>query len=273
MRIMVEDLHFTYPGDVLALDGVDLTIESGEAVAIVGENGAGKTTLAKHLNGLLTPSQGRVLIGDWDTADVSVARMAARVGYVFQNPDEQLFERSVMREVAFGPANIGLEGERLETCCRRALKQVGLLDALNQHPYDLHASERKLVAIAAALAMETPIVVLDEPTTGQDLAGLKLMGKLVESLLKEGRTVLAISHDLDFCAANFSRVIVMANACIQADDRPDVIFRDKELLARAGVDAPQLVRLARALGMDSIPLTVPAFVSAWLEEHDDHHTG
>jgi len=273
MRIIVEDLHFTYPGDVHALDGVNFTVESGEAVAIIGENGAGKTTLAKHLNGLLTPSQGRVLIGDWDTADVSVARMAARVGYIFQNPDDQLFERTVMREVAFGPANIGLEGERLQARCRRALKQVGLLDAADMHPYDLHASERKLVAIAAALAMETPIVILDEPTTGQDLAGLELMGALVESLLGEGRTVLAISHDLDFCAAHFSRVMVMADARILADDRPEVIFQQKQLLTRAGVDAPQLVRLAQALGMDNVPLTVPAFVSAWLEEYHDHHTG
>src|SRR5512146_2817798 len=121
MKIAIFDLQFSYPNGVQALDDISLTIDSGEQAAIVGQNGAGKTTLVKHLNGLLQPTRGQVLIGDWDTKEYSVAKLARRVGYVFQNPDEQLFSKNVGAEVAFGPRNLGFEGERVQALVKDAL--------------------------------------------------------------------------------------------------------------------------------------------------------
>ena len=168
MNISTSDLTFTYPSGVQALRGVSLTLVSGESVAIVGENGAGKTTLVKHFNGLLRPTGGSVSVGEWNAATVSVARLASRVGYVFQNPDDQLFERSVIREASFGPRNLGRSDAQAKEAAQEALAAVGLEGEMEKHPYDLHLSQRKLLALAAVLAMHTPVIILDEPTTGQD---------------------------------------------------------------------------------------------------------
>jgi len=148
-------------------------------VAIVGENGAGKTTLAKHLNGLLKPGEGRVTIGDWDTREHTVAKMAARIGYVFQNPDDQIVERTVGDEVAFGPRRLGQPEAERQANVAAALEMVGLTSVTTIHPYDLTAAQRKLVTLASVLAMQTPIVIFDEPTMGQDAGGMVLIGGIV----------------------------------------------------------------------------------------------
>ena len=140
MNIEVKDLYYTYPAGVKALLGVSLTIKTGEQVAIVGQNGSGKTTLVKHLNGLLQPTSGSVLIGDWDTKKVSVAKMARRVGYVFQNPDEQLFCRTVAEEIAFGPRNFGFDAQKTESLVNDALELVELSDKKDTNPYDLSST-------------------------------------------------------------------------------------------------------------------------------------
>lgn len=263
MRLRLESVSFTYPGGVQALRGIDLTVEAGETVALVGENGAGKTTLAKHLNGLLKPDQGAVWIGDWDSREHTVAQLAARVGYAFQNPDDQLFARNVKDEVAFGPHNLGRSEETIEADVRWALEQVELAGELQSHPYDLQAADRKLLALAAVLAMRTPIIILDEPTMGQDSRGLERIGQIVEQLVEDGRTVLAISHDIDFCADHFDRVVVMSGGQIVADGPAERILGQEAILAQAQVEPPQLVRLARALKMDRSPLTVEGFLEAW----------
>jgi energy-coupling factor transport system ATP-binding protein len=144
---------------VQALRGVTLTLPPGVAVAIVGENGAGKTTLVKHFNGLLRPTSGSVVVGEWDTRRYTVAKLASRVGYVFQNPDDQLFARTVIKEVSFGPKNLGRSEADAEAAARAALEAVGLADQADTHPYDLHLSQRKLLALAAVLAMHTPVIV------------------------------------------------------------------------------------------------------------------
>ncbi len=261
MNITVTDLTFTYPSGVEALRGVTLSIESGEAVAIVGENGAGKTTLVKHFNGLLRPSGGSVVVGEWDTTRYSVAKLASRVGYVFQNPDDQLFERSVLKEVTFGPRNLGRTDDESRAAGLEALAAVELNGRESTHPYDLHLSQRKLLALAAVLAMRTPAIVLDEPTTGQDATGLAIIGRIVEQLKSERRTVVTITHDIDFAAEHFERVVVMAKGQVLASGPAEKVLAQDEILRAAEVEPPQLARLAHVLGLDATPLTPVDFVS------------
>jgi energy-coupling factor transport system ATP-binding protein len=260
MEIVVSGLSFTYPSGVQALQGVSLRIAAGESVAILGENGAGKTTLVKHFNGLLKPSAGQVTVGGWDTREHTVAQLAARVGYVFQNPDDQIFERTVAGEVAFGPKNLGRTPDEAKAAGMAALRRVGLEAAAWQHPYDLHVSQRKLLALAAILAMQTSAIVLDEPTTGQDARGVAAIAAIVDGVKAEGRTVITISHDVDFAAEHFARVIVMARGEVQADGPAAEVLSRGEVLRSAEVEPPQLVRLSAALGLRAAPLTPAEFV-------------
>lgn len=261
MHLNLEEVSFGYKEDILALRSVDLDINEGESVAIVGENGAGKSTLAKHLNGLLKPDHGRVLVGDWDTQRYSPAKLAARVGLAFQNPNDQLFDQTVAREVAFGPRNLGFSEERVAQQVTVALTQVGIEGAKDTHPYDLPLAQRKLVVIAAILAMDTPVVILDEPTIGQDMFGIARVAGVVEGLKADGRTVIVISHDLDFCAEHCQRVVVMAQGAVQADGPAEDILYEHDLLLEASVEPPQIARLSMALNQEAKPLTVTDFVA------------
>lgn len=260
MNVRVEDVTFSYPSGVLALNHVSLSTRHGESLAIIGENGAGKTTLARHINGLLRPQSGSIWIGDWDARTKTVAQLSARVGFVFQNPNDQLFARSVWEEVAFGPRNLRWSPDRVNEAVTRALALVGLLGTAKKHPYDLPPTDRKFVAIAAALAMRTPIVVLDEPTTGQDAAGMDRMGGIVEALKRAATSVIAITHDMEFCVEHFPRVVVMTNGRVVGDGPTGSVLSQPNLLGGAGLRAPQMARLAQALGMGSTPLTVDEFV-------------
>src|SRR5260221_5031816 len=207
MNIKISILQFTYSSGVQALFGVSLVINAGEQVAIVGQNGAGKTTLVKHLNGLLQPTSGYVRIEDWDTKEHSVAKLARRVGYVFQNPDEQLFSKNVGTEVAFGPKNLGYTNEQVQALVKDALEMTELSDKTGTNPYDLSSTWRKMVAIASIVAMDTPIVIFDEPTTGQDAVNIGRIAHVIAKFKAQGKTVITITHDIDFCAENFERVI------------------------------------------------------------------
>jgi energy-coupling factor transport system ATP-binding protein len=261
MDIVVTGLVFTYPSGVTALNGVTLSIPAGQRLAIVGQNGAGKTTLVRHLNGIFQPTEGTVRIGDWDTKGRDVAELAARVGYVFQNPDEQLFARNIRDEIGFGPKNLGVAKDEIPARVAAALSRSGLEGKEDTHPYHLSLSERKRVALASVLAMETPIVVLDEPTTGQDARGVALIGDVVDELAAEGRTVVAITHDMDFAASNFDRVLVMADGRVIADGDPDTAFTRLDALAEAHVEPPQLERLRTELGWKTPVSTVDEFVA------------
>ena len=201
--LALEDVTFRYPGGTVALERVSLSFPTGQRVAIVGQNGSGKSTLARHLNGLLRPSAGRVLAEGRDAAPRHVAELAAVAAIAFQDPDRQIFSGRVRDEVAFGPRNLGLRGERLEQAVRAALDATGLTDLAEENPYDLGYSRRKLLALASVLAMRTPAVVLDEPTTGQDAAGVGRVRSIVSALADEGRSVIAIIHDMRFVAKTF----------------------------------------------------------------------
>lgn len=262
MQLSLQDVHFAYAPDAIALRGVTLRIAPGERVAIIGANGAGKTTLIKQMNGLLKPQQGQVLVGDWDTRRYTVAQMARRVGLVFQNPDDQLFKQTVADEVAFGPRNLGFDAAHTARAVTAALEAVGLPEVADAHPYDLPSSQRKLVALATILAMETPVVIMDEPTIGQDGRGVQRLGEIVASLSENGRTVIAISHDIDFCADHFTRIVVMAQGKIIADGTAEIVFSQAEILAQASVTAPQIARLGAALGLPGVTLHVESFIAA-----------
>jgi energy-coupling factor transport system ATP-binding protein len=197
--IALEAVTHRYPDGTPALDTVSLAVAGGEAVAITGPTGSGKSTLVRHLNGLLRPTAGRVLLDGEDARGLRVAQLARRVGVAFQEPDRQLFCRTVQAEVGFG----GRDAAAVE----QALDLAGVAAVRDRHPYDLGYSRRKLVAIAAVLAMRTPVVVLDEPTTGQDRAGVDRLAAVVAHLQAEGRTVVLVSHHEGFVRRTCDRIV------------------------------------------------------------------
>jgi len=263
MKIVVEGLHFSYPGNVQAIRGVSLVIESGEQVALIGQNGSGKTTLVRHFNGLLKPTKGKVLVGDWDTRESTVARLARRVGYVFQNPDEQLFCKTVQDEVAFGPRNLGYAASKITTLVNDALAMVDLLDQKETNPYDLSPTWRKMVALASVVAMDTPAVIFDEPTTGQDAASVARIANVIAALREQSKTVIAITHDIDFCAENFQRIIALGQGQVLLDGSAQEVLGQDETLALTYVDPPQLTRLGKRLGLSGVVRNPEEFLDAY----------
>jgi energy-coupling factor transport system ATP-binding protein len=253
--ISVEQVAFDYAGGVRALDGLSLTIGGGESVAIVGQNGSGKSTLVRHLNGLLRPTFGRVLLDGRDIRHEHVARLARRVGLAFQNPDRQLFAGRVSAEVAFGPRNLGVRGADVERRVAEALVMVGLEKEAATNPYDLGYSRRKLLAIASVLAMRTPVLILDEPTTGQDARGLARVRSVVASAAAEGRTVIAISHDMRFVAECFGRVVVMKAGRVVVDGTPGEVFAEGHWpeLRATYLEPPLAAVVGARLGLGATP--------------------
>jgi energy-coupling factor transport system ATP-binding protein len=253
--IRVESLVHVYEGGTRAVDGVDLTIDAGQRVAVVGQNGSGKSTLVRHFNGLLRPTEGRVLIDGEDTAGRRVAALAAVVGLAFQDPDRQIFAGRVQAEVEFGPRNLGRSGPELHRLVEHALTATGLEAETKTNPYDLGYSRRKLLALASILAMDTPIVVLDEPTTGQDARGVARVQAVVDDLAAAGRTVVAISHDMRFVAESFERVVVMRAGRIVLDGSPAEVFAATEwpTLTSTYLEPPLPARVGARLGLGATP--------------------
>jgi len=263
VNVAVESLSYQYPSGTRALEKIQLDIPAGQRVGWVGANGAGKSTLARHLNGLIQPQEGRVLVGGWDTREHPAFELASRVGYVFQNPDEQLFARTLWEEVAFGPRNLGRPPAEVREAAEFALGTLGLIERAQDHPYDLRPAQRRELGLASVLAMATSILILDEPTTGQDSHGIQRLARVLETLRESRRTVILISHDIEFCAEQVERVVVFAAGRILIDDRPDQVFSRPDLLEQARVEGPQLVRLGRALGLPELPWDVERFVDIW----------
>ena len=254
--LLVEGLVHVYPeGEVRALNGVDLRIGAGERVALIGQNGSGKTTLVRHLNGLLRPTEGTVRVDGTDAATLTVAQLASRVGLVFQDPDRQVFAGSVRAEVEFGPRNLGRSGTALAAAVAAALAATGLEGEERTNPYDLGGSRRKLLALASVLAMDTPVLVLDEPTTGQDARGVARVRSVIDAAADAGRTVIAISHDMRFVAEAFSRVVVMRAGTVILDGPPSTAFAAAawETLGSTFLEPPLAARVGAALGLGSTP--------------------
>jgi energy-coupling factor transport system ATP-binding protein len=254
--LVVEALVHVYrDGGVRALDGVALRIGGGERVALVGQNGSGKTTFVRHLNGLLRPTDGRVTLDGMDAATLTVAQLARRVGLVFQDPDRQVFAGTVGDEVAFGPRNLGVRGAALRDAVASALEATGLQGEERTNPYDLGGSRRKLLALASVLAMRTPILVLDEPTTGQDARGIERVRSVIESAATEGRTVIAISHDMRFVAEAFERVVVMRAGRVILDGGPAEVFgaASWDALRSTYLEPPLPALVGNRLGLGATP--------------------
>ena len=243
--VTFEQVSFAYPSGASVLRGVSLDIGRGEFVALMGPNGAGKTTLAKHVNGLLQPTSGRVLVDGLDTRTAGISRLATRVGYVFQNPDHQLFARTVGEECRFGPANLGWDAVKVDAAVSRALAHLGARP--DDDPFFMGLAERKLVAMASVMAMEPGLLVLDEPATGADHeAALRIMDYLA-ARHREGLTVVVVTHDVSLAAAYATRVVVVRDGGVALDGPPVDVFGQAEALAAALVTPPQAARLARAL--------------------------
>jgi energy-coupling factor transport system ATP-binding protein len=254
--LAIEGLAHVYAASgVRALDGIDLRIGTGERVALIGQNGSGKTTLVRHLNGLLRPTEGRVLVGGDDARTLTVAQLAARVGLVFQDPDRQVFAGSVRAEVEFGPRNLGRTGRDLANAVGEAIAAAGLEGHEATNPYDLGQSRRKLLALASVLAMRTPVLVLDEPTTGQDARGVERVRDVVRSVSSGGRTMIAISHDMRFVAETFERVIVMRAGRVILDGSPAETFAADawEALRSTYLEPPLAARVGAQRGLGSTP--------------------
>jgi energy-coupling factor transport system ATP-binding protein len=261
--VSCEQVGFTYPDGTVALREINLRIASGTRVAIVGQNGSGKSTLVRQFNGLLRPTVGHVAVQGQAVGRRHVAELAREVGLAFQNPDRQIFSGKVRTEVAFGPANLGIGGAALREAVDHALAAVGLTDAAEVNPYDLGYSKRKLLTLASIIAMDTPILVLDEPTTGQDARGITRIQDIVAGLASEGRTVIAISHDMRFVAETFERAIVMGAGRILLDGTPVEVFAQPAwpTLASTYLEPPLAARVGDRLGLGSTP-TETALVEA-----------
>ncbi|MCD6480111.1 ATP-binding cassette domain-containing protein [Candidatus Bathyarchaeota archaeon] len=254
--IEVIDVSYTYPNGVKALDGINLRINRGEFVAIMGENGAGKTTLVKHFIGLLKPTEGRVLVDGIDTSQVTVASLARKVGLVFQNPDDQLFAESVEEEIAFALRNFGYSEDVVAKRVNWALHLLDIERYRASSPFTLSGGERKRVALASVLAWDPEVVVLDEPTIGQDYAQKERLRHFLMQLRSQGKTTIIVTHDVEFVAECEPRVVLMAEGRILADGPARRVLSDVEALEKASITPPEMVRVLRKLSPYGVPCDV-----------------
>jgi energy-coupling factor transport system ATP-binding protein len=245
--IMLDAVHFSYEGIYTALRGVSLQVDDGERVAIMGANGAGKTTLIKHMNGLLRPQSGKVFLDGRDTANLSVAEMARIVGLVFQSPDHQLFLDSVYKEIAFGLRNLGLTDQEVEERCSKTMDTLGLKELSERSPFALSGGERKRVALASVLVTEPRVLALDEPTIGQDAQQKEKLAELLMGLNQKGRTVIVVTHDIEFVIEHFPRTVAMANGKIVADGPTNSVLSSDRAIELCSLSYPQMTQAARAL--------------------------
>jgi energy-coupling factor transport system ATP-binding protein len=245
--IEFREVTFIHQNGVKALDDVSLKIEGGQTVAIVGENGAGKTTLVKHITGLLMPTSGSVVVDGEETKSRSTAQLSRKTGVAFQNPDHQLFSESVTEEVAFGLRNFGFSEGEVKERTERALDSFGLSEYAKSSPLTLSGGEKKRLTIACILAWDPSTVVLDEPTVGQDALQKRKLTEVVGLLRSQGKTVVIVSHDIEFLWPMQPRTVVMAKGRVIADGPASEVMLDAARLGEARVSQPQLVTLFQGL--------------------------
>ncbi len=263
MPIIIEKLSYTYgagtPFEIKALDEISLSISEGEFIGIIGQTGSGKSTLIQHLNGLILPQNGKVIVDQIDLGakGADLRRVRQRVGLVFQYPEHQLFEETVAKDIAFGPRNLGLPSKEIELRVEQALRQVGLsIGELGQRsPFELSGGQMRRVAIAGVLAMRPNVLILDEPTAGLDPKGREeLLGELAALHRRDKMTVVLVSHSMNEIAQVASRLIVLHQGRVFADGPPRVVFAEAKQLRNIGLGAPQVTELLQALGERGLSL-------------------
>ena len=258
--IKLEKVTYTYPNGYTAVEDVSLTISSGESVAIIGQNGAGKTTMVKLFNALLRPSSGSIIVDGVDIAGLTTAETSKKVGYVFQNPGDQIFNNTVYNEIAYSLRYNKLPEKEVEQLVMDAAELCGIVKYLAVNPYDLPFSLRKFVTIAVVIVLGSDYVILDEPTAGQDYNGLNRQKKIIEELIKRKRKVITITHDMEFVTENFKRIIVMANKKVVASGSKEDIFWNFDILEKSSLKQPIIAQLARQLGLPGRIITIGDFV-------------
>jgi len=245
--IEVDAVSFSYPSGVEALRNVSLTVNDGDFVAIMGQNGAGKTTLVKHFNGLLKPTKGEIRVDGVETTKTSVAAMARTVGFVFQNPDHQLFSETVEEEIAFALKNFKFEEAAIEKRITWALNLLNLTQYRKTSPFMLSGGERKRVALASVLAWDPQILILDEPTIGQDYQQKEKLRQFIIQMQTQRKTVVIVTHDVEFVAECNPRVVLMKEGQIVADGEGKEILTNTDVLAQSSIVLPQIAQIFKQL--------------------------
>jgi energy-coupling factor transport system ATP-binding protein len=274
MPILIEQLTHTYlpgtPMQVVAVDNVSLRIEDGDFMGIIGHTGSGKSTFVQHLNGLLQPTSGRVLVDGIDLAEKATRKqLRARVGMVFQYPEYQLFEETVAKDVAFGPRNLGVPEEEIQQRVRDVLEQVELPyeEYAQKSPFELSGGQKRRVALAGILAMSPSYLVLDEPMAGLDPRGRQEILQLIQRLHGRGITIVMVSHSMDDIAELATRIAVFNDAKLFALGSPEEIFRRTEELISIGLDVPKAARMAALLRARGLDVPGGIFRAQELEEY------
>ena len=269
----IKNLTHTYgigtPFQRSAVEDVSFAVERGEFLGIIGHTGSGKSTLIQHLNGLLKPTSGQILLEGRDiwAEPKKIRNVRFQVGLVFQYPEYQLFEETVYKDISFGPKNQGKTGDELDHAVREAARLVGLRDEqLDKSPFELSGGQKRRVALAGVLAMEPKVLVLDEPTAGLDPAGREnLMANIREYHRNKGTTILLVSHSMDEIAQNVDRILVLKAAHILMSGTPAEVFTRAEELLSAGLDVPQITRVAMALRDRGLPIDPAVYTVEALE--------
>jgi len=260
--VKVENLQFRYgKASALVLKGISLEIQPGEFIAILGQNGSGKSTLVRQFNGLLRPSAGSVVVKGVDTLKTTVSTLAATVGYVFQNPDHQIFCSSVWEEITFGPKNLGFAPDVIEKNAKEALKIMELEGKEKRHPHSLSRGERQRLAIASVLTVKPDVIILDEPTGGQDKVRTEKLMSLLQTLNAQGHTIIVITHDIELAAEYAKRMVIIFEGNVLLDGDPRDVFLEEAKLQQTFLKAPDIFAFTRALGMPRNALTPQEFVA------------
>lgn len=268
MSIKVENLTQVYmpksPFEKVALDNVSVEFKDGEFVAVIGHTGSGKSTLIQHLNGLLKPSSGNIIVDGKNILDKNVKLSSIRkmVGLVFQYSEYQLFEETIEKDIEFGPRNLGLSDSEITTRVKKAMKIVGLdyETFKDKSPFELSGGQKRRVAIAGVVAMEPKVLILDEPTAGLDPRGRDEILHQIKQLHKEyGITIILVSHSMEDVAKVADRILVMASGKIILDGKPQQVFKEIDTLEKVGLAAPQVTYLVKALKEKGIPISQDIF--------------
>lgn len=256
----LRNVTYEYPNGFIAVENVNISIEKGEKVAIIGQNGAGKTTTVKMMNGLLRPKFGQVLVNNEDIIDKTTATVSKKVGYVFQNPGDQLFNSTVYNEIAYTLRHYKVDEKEVERRVKEAARLCNIEDKLDINPYDLPFSLRKFVTIAIVIVNECEVIILDEPTAGQDLFGISLLKDIINKLHSIGKTIITITHDMDFVIDNFERVIVMAHKNVIGDGNINEIFWDFDTINDAAIKQPLIAEISNKLGASKKIVRIEEFL-------------